>query len=70
VQFLARRDLKQKQMRRNIFPKGTSWLATFLKEDDLKQILVDAEAKGIKTQKERDKKQFKEILPYINITSI
>ena len=30
--------------------------------DDLKEILVDAEAKGIKTHKERDKKQFKEIL--------
>jgi len=28
----------------------------FLKEDDLKEILVDTEAKGIKTQKEGDKK--------------
>ena len=49
-----------------IFPKETSRLATFLKQDDLKEILVEAEAKGIKTHKERDKKQFKEILPYIN----
>ena len=37
--------------------KGTSWLAMFLKEDDLKEILVDTEAKGIKTQKEGDKKK-------------
>lgn len=29
----------------------------FLKEDDLKEILVDTEAKGIKTQKEGDKKK-------------
>ena len=49
-----------------IFPEGISRLATFLEQDDLKEILVDAEAKGIKTHKERDKKQFKEILPYIN----
>ena len=41
-----------------IFPKETSRLATFLKQDDLKEILVDAEAKGIKTHKERHKKQF------------
>ena len=34
--------------------------------DDLKEILVDTEAKGIKTHKERDKKQFQEILPDIN----
>lgn len=28
----------------------------FLKEDDLKEILVEPEAKGIKTQKEGDEK--------------
>ena len=38
-----------------IFPKETSQLATLLKQDDLKEVLVDAEAKGIKTHKERDK---------------
>ena len=49
-----------------IFLKETSRPPTFFKPDDLKEMLVDAEAKGIKTHKERDKKQFKEILPYIN----
>ena len=49
-----------------IFPKETSRLAKFLKQDDLKEILVDAEAKGVKTHKERNKKQLKEILPYID----
>ena len=49
-----------------IFLKETSRLAKFLKQDDLKEILVDAKAKDIKTHKEHDKKQFKEILPYIN----
>ena len=39
-----------------IFPKETLRLATFLKQDDLKEILLDAEAKGIKTHKGRDKK--------------
>ena len=44
-----------------IFAKETSRLATFLKQDDLKEILVDVKAKVIKTCKERNKQQFKEI---------
>ena len=46
-----------------IFAKENSRLATFLKQDDLKEILVDTEAKGVKTHKERHKQQ---ILPKIN----
>ena len=62
-----RREIRiRRKCEGKIFPKGISRLATFLKQDDLKEILVNAEAKGIKTHKERDKKQFKEILPYIN----
>ena len=49
-----------------IFAKETSQFTTFLKQDNLKEMLVDTEAKGIKTHKECDKQQFKEILPYIN----
>ena len=37
--------------------------------DDLKEILVDAEGKDIKTHKGRDKKQFKEILQLLVFSS-
>ena len=50
------RDLKQKQMQRENLPERNFMACNVLKEDDLKEILVDIEAKGIKTQKEGDKK--------------